>query len=132
MAFAFSHYRLDGTSPGKRDALRFGVGQASGEWLLFTDVDCQPVGPAWASEMTAGHPDDVAAVLGVSWPKDGAPATGLARVQALDALYIMRSYVGWAERGKPYMGVGRNLAIRRSAFPGFSTQLRPLRATTTW
>ena len=35
-------------------------------------------------------------------------------------LYIMRSYVGWAERGNPYMGVGRNLAIRRSAFPGFS------------
>ena len=120
VAFAFSHHRLDGTSPGKRDALRFGVGQASGEWLLFTDVDCLPAGPAWASEMTAGHPDDVAAVLGVSWPKDGAPATGLARVQAVDALYIMRSYVGWAERGKPYMGVGRNLAIRRTAFPGFS------------
>ena len=91
VAFAFSHHRLDGTSPGKRDALRFGVGQASGEWLLFTDVDCLPAGPAWASEMTAGHPDDVAAVLGVSWPKDGAPATGRARVQALDALYIMRS-----------------------------------------
>ena len=106
--------------PREARCLAFGVGQASGEWLLFTDVDCQPVGPAWASEMTAGHPDDVAAVLGVSWPKDGAPATGLARVQALDALYIMRSYVGWAERGKPYMGVGRNLAIRRTAFPGFS------------
>ena len=120
MAFAFSHHRLDGTSPGKRDALRFGVGQASGEWLLFTDVDCQPGGPAWASEMIAGHPDDVAAVLGVSWPKEGTPATGLARVQAMDALYIMRSYLGWAERGKPYMGLGRNLAIRRSAFPGFS------------
>jgi len=120
VSFAFSHHRLDGTSPGKRDALRFGVGKASGEWLLFTDVDCQPAGPAWASEMTADHPEDVAAVLGVSWPKDGAPATGLARVQAVDALYIMRSYVGWAERGKPYMGVGRNLAIRRSVFPGFS------------
>ena len=118
--FAFSHHRLDGTSPGKRDALGFGVGQASGDWLLFTDVDCQPVGPAWAAGMTVGHSDDVAAVLGVSWPKDEAPATWLARVQALDALYVMRSYVGWAECGKPYMGVGRNLAIRRSAFPDFS------------
>ena len=64
MPFAFSHHRLDGTSPGKRDALRFGVGQASGEWLLLTDVDCLPAGPAWALEMTAGHSDDVAAVLG--------------------------------------------------------------------
>ena len=118
--FAFSHHRLNGTSPGKRDALRFGVGQASGEWLLFTDVDCQPAGPAWASAMTAGHSEDVAAVLGVSWPQDEPSATWLSRVQALDALYIMRSYVGWAEQGKPYMGVGRNLAIRRSAFPGFS------------
>jgi cellulose synthase/poly-beta-1,6-N-acetylglucosamine synthase-like glycosyltransferase len=120
VSFTFAHYRIDETSPGKRDALRFGVGQASGEWLLFTDVDCLPAGPAWASEMTAGHPGDVAAVLGGSWPKDEAPATWLSRVQALDALYIMRSYVGWAERDKPYMGVGRNLAIRRSAFPGFT------------
>ena len=118
--FAFIHHRLDGTSPGKRDALRLGVGQATGDWLLFTDVDCQPAGPIWASEMIAGHSDDVAAVLGVSWPKDEAQATWLTRVQALDAMYIMRSYVGWAERGNPYMGVGRNLAIRRSAYPGFS------------
>lgn len=118
--FAFSCYRLDGTSPGKRDALRFGVEQATGQWLLFTDVDCRPAGPDWASEMTAGHPDDVAAVLGVSWPQDEPSATWLSRLQSLDALYIMRSYVGRAERGKPYMGVGRNLAIRRSAFPGFT------------
>lgn len=118
--FTFAHYRLDGTSPGKRDALRYGVEQATGEWLLFTDVDCRPAGPNWASEMTAGHSEHVAAVLGVSWPQAEPSATWLSRVQALDALYIMRSYVGWAERGKPYMGVGRNLAIRRSAFPGFS------------
>ena len=122
VSFAFSNHRLDGTSPGKRDALRFGVEKASGQWLLFTDVDCRPAGPNWASEMTAGHSDDVAAVLGVSWPKYEAPATWLARVQAFDALYIMRSYVGWAKRDKPYMGVGRNLAIRRSAFPGFSKE----------
>ena len=117
--FAFAHHRMDGTSPGKRDALRFGVGQATGEWLLLTDVDCLPAGPAWATEMTTGWLDDVAAVLGVSWPQDQASATWLARVQALDAMYITRSYVGWAERGKPYMGVGRNLAIRRTAFPDF-------------
>ena len=47
-------------------------------------------------------------------------------------MYIMRSYVGWAERGNPYMGVGRNLAIRRSAFPVFPTHQRLLRATTIW
>ena len=119
--FTFAHHRMVGTSPGKRDALRFGVGQASGAWVLLTDVDCLPAGPAWATEMTAGFSDDVAAVLGVSWPQDQTSPTWLARVQALDAMCITRSYVGWAERGKPYMGVGRNLAIRRSAFPGFSS-----------
>jgi hypothetical protein len=120
LPFAFSRHRLEGTAPGKREALRYGVEQASGHWLLLTDVDCLPAGPAWASEMIAGRPEHVAAVLGVSCPQDQPAATWLSRMQALDAQYIMRSYVGWAQRGKPYMGVGRNLAIRRSAFPGFS------------
>ncbi|MAI23016.1 MAG: hypothetical protein CL828_03075 [Crocinitomicaceae bacterium] len=123
--FVFSHHRLDGTPPGKREALSYGVEQASGHWLLLTDVDCLPAGQAWASEMTANIPAHAAGVLGVSLPRNEAPATWLSRLQALDAMYIARSYVGWAERGKPYMGVGRNMAIRQARFPGFSKEKGP-------
>ena len=82
--------------------------------------------------MIAGHSDDVAAVLGVSWPKDEAQATWLTRVQALDAMYIMRSYVGWAERGNPYMGVGATWPFADRHTRVFPTHQRLLRATTIW
>ncbi|HBP45056.1 MAG TPA: hypothetical protein DD635_04090 [Flavobacteriales bacterium] len=122
LPFAFSHYRLEGTSPGKREALSYGVQHASGHWLLFTDVDCLPVGNAWGLEMTAYIPAHATGVLGVSWPLNERQTSWLSRLQALDGMYIARSYVGWAERGKPYMGVGRNMAIRRAEFPGFSKE----------
>ena len=43
----------------------------------------------------------------------------LGALQAWDALRIARSYTGWAELGSPYMGVGRNMAMRAAVHPGF-------------
>jgi hypothetical protein len=117
--FSFRHFRVEGTRPGKRDALAHAVAEATGTWLLFTDIDCVPAGRAWARTLcAAGQNADV--VLGVSWPaldSEQHPRL-LSALQAFDAVHIARSYVGWAERGKPYMGVGRNMAVRRAVFPG--------------
>ena len=118
--FTFRHFRMEETRPGKRDALSRGIAQANGDWLLFTDIDCLPAGQAWARTLcSAGQNAD--AVLGVSWPvlDSGHHSKLLSALQAFDAMHIARSYVGWAERGKPYMGVGRNMAIRRAVFTGF-------------
>lgn len=118
--FSFRHYRLDGTRPGKRDALAHAAAEATGTWLLFTDIDCVPAGPAWARTLcAAGEHADV--VLGVSWPVLNSvhQPKVLSALQAFDAMHIARSYLGWAERGNPYMGVGRNMAVRRAVFPGF-------------
>lgn len=121
LPFRFITLRAENTAPGKRDALALGVAQAKGEWLLFTDVDCLPASGCWAKSLI-GSARGAHAVLGVSWPHQQSKSEGglLHAVQVLDAMHIARSYVGWAARGKPYMGVGRNMAVKRSVFPGYS------------
>lgn len=115
--------RAENTAPGKRDALALGVARAKGDWLVFTDIDCLPASGSWAKALI-GSARGSDAVLGVSWPRQQSARAGglLHAVQELDAMHIARSYVGWAERGKPYMGVGRNMAVKRSVFPGYSDE----------
>ena len=115
--FELRVFRLDGTAPGKKEALAYAADQAEGDWLLMTDVDCAPASAHWVEAMMRPARAGSAVVLGVSWPRPQ-PAGGLLhRVQALDAMHIARSYAGWMVLGHPYMGVGRNMAMRKACFP---------------
>lgn len=109
--------RLEGSSPGKKDALACGVEAAHGDWLLFTDVDCIPASPRWIELMTAPAVKGAGAVLGISWPRAENPSNMLSRLQILDAIMVARSYIGWTHKGYPYMGVGRNWSIKKERFP---------------
>ena len=109
--------RLEDSAPGKKDAQTLGVHHAQGDWLLFTDVDCIPSGDHWLASMLEPAASGAEVVLGISWPALNNPSTGLQRMQALDAMHIARSYVGWAQLGHPYMAVGRNFAMRACRFP---------------
>ncbi|MGA0435718.1 MAG: glycosyltransferase [Flavobacteriales bacterium] len=115
-------YRLDGTAPGKKQALAFGVNQAKYSALLFTDVDCKPVGSDWVENMVRPLLGGADVTLGLSFPAEQKPFNGLAKLQALDALLIARSYIGWSVLGHPYMAVGRNWAMQKAIFPGFQGQ----------
>ena len=105
------------TRPGKKDALAAGIMAARHECLVLTDADCKPQ-PHWARDMVealtaetaenAPHRWDIA--LGVCLP-DGGPA-----LLTFDALRVAFQYAGEAAAGRPYMGVGRNIAYRRSAW----------------
>ena len=109
--------RLDGTSPGKKEALLCGVKAARGDWLLFTDVDCIPASSRWIECMITPAAQGADTVLGISWPRAEKPRNMLSNLQVLDAIMVARSYIGWAHRGHPYMGVGRNWSVRKSRFP---------------
>lgn len=100
--------------PGKKEALASGIEAARYDRLVLTDADCRPA-PEWAHAMarSLGPRDSVAApevVLGTSLP-DGGPA-----LLRFDALRVAFQYAGEAAAGRPYMGVGRNIAYRRSAW----------------
>ena len=104
------------TRPGKKDALTFGIQQAKYEQILLTDADCLPQSPDWIRQMSAPLTHDRKLVLGVS-PYAAAPGW-LNAWQRYEATYVAFQYVGFARRGLPYMGVGRNLAYTRRLFRG--------------
>ncbi|MCD6598647.1 MAG: glycosyltransferase, partial [Bacteroidales bacterium] len=110
---------------GKKLALTIGIKAAKNEWLLLTDADCVPETPDWISGMQKNFTNDTSVVLGYGgyFYKKGL----LNNYIRNDTLYTAIQYFSFAMAGIPYMGVGRNLAYRRSVFfenKGFSSHAK--------
>jgi biofilm PGA synthesis N-glycosyltransferase PgaC len=105
----------------KKFAQFIGIKAAKNEILLFTDADCQPESDRWLEGMASHFDDKTAFVLGYGgYLKEKGL---LSKYISYDSMTIAMQYLGMAIRGIPYMGVGRNLAYRRSVFfanKGFS------------
>ena len=109
----------------KKLALTLAVKAARYDILLLTDADCRPESVHWIKDMSAPFSNkDIEVVLGYSpyfsehwWIND---------IIRYDTLFNGLHYLGRALMRHPYMGVGRNLAYRKSAFlraHGFAGQL---------
>jgi len=99
---------------GKKLAVTVGIKKATHEWLLFTDADCYPTTRNWIRSMARHFDDKTSVVLGYGgYQPRGGFLNALIR---FDTLTIALQYFSYALRGFPYMGVGRNLAYRKSAF----------------
>ena len=98
----------------KKFAQFIGIKAAKNEVLLFTDADCKPESDKWLEEMTSHFDEKTSFVLGYGgyFSEKGF----LNKYIRYDCLTIAMQYLGMAMRGLPYMGVGRNLAYRRSVF----------------
>ena len=98
----------------KKLAMLIGIKAAKNEMLVFTDADCRPASPKWLREVAAAAGPKTDIVIGYG---------GYIQEEGLLNLYIRyetmftgMQYFGMAMAGKPYMGVGRNLAYRKSFF----------------
>jgi cellulose synthase/poly-beta-1,6-N-acetylglucosamine synthase-like glycosyltransferase len=106
----------------KKFAQFIGIKAAKNEILLFTDADCQPESDKWLEGMTTHFDEKTDFVLGYGGYREEKGL--LNKYIRYDSLTIAMQYIGMALRGLPYMGVGRNLAYRRSVFfrnKGFGT-----------
>jgi glycosyltransferase involved in cell wall biosynthesis len=98
---------------GKKLALLVGVKAAKKDWILFTDADCYPATENWINEFSRKMDSKAEIVLGFGGY--------LSRVGFLnkliryDAIAIAIQYFGFANAGMSYMGVGRNMAVRKSS-----------------
>ena len=99
---------------GKKLALTLGIKASSNEWLLLTDADCTPAGKNWLSLMQRNFTSNKDIVLGFGgYKKEKGLLNYLIR---FETVFTAMQYLGMAAAGKPYMGVGRNLAYRKTVF----------------
>ncbi|MEQ9465851.1 MAG: glycosyltransferase [Ekhidna sp.] len=98
----------------KKYALTSAIDTASGEWLVLTDADCVPLSNQWLKNVTGNMKDGTEIILGVSPYR--AHGTFLSHFIRFESFMTAFSYISKAHYGRPYMGVGRNMAIRKSFF----------------
>ncbi|HWY11011.1 MAG TPA: glycosyltransferase [Bacteroidia bacterium] len=107
---------------GKKFAILVGIKGAKYENLVFIDADCYPASNTWLKEIASGFSSTKEIVLGY-----GAyiKAQGfLNKLIRFDTFTIALRYLSAGMKGKAYMGVGRNLAYKKSLFfkhKGFSS-----------
>lgn len=99
----------------KKYALTLGIKVSKYDCLLFTDADCEPVSPHWISEMSSHFNDTKTIVLGYGAYKTVKKSI-LNKLIRFETLLTAINCFSFAKIGLPYMGVGRNLAYKKSEF----------------
>ncbi len=99
---------------GKKFGLTLGIKAAKYDWVLLTDADCRPNSKNWLKQMSSHFNDGIHLVLGFSsYQKVPGLLNSFIR---FEAFLTGIQYIGMARLSRPYMGVGRNLAYRKSLF----------------
>lgn len=99
---------------GKKFAVTMGIKAAANEWLVFTDADCFPASSKWLSGMQQPEENGTEILLGYSpYLKKRGLLNALIR---FETFFTAVNYLSFAIMGMPYMGVGRNMAYKKSLF----------------
>lgn len=97
----------------KKLAITLGMKAAKHEWVVLTDIECQPASNRWLALMAQHCTDNRDLVLGYTAYDDAtAPYRRFERV--LTATYLLREDA----RAVPYRHNGSNLLLRKSVFIG--------------
>lgn len=109
---------------GKKLALTVGIKAAKNDLLLLTDADCKPASENWIATIQRNFTENCNLVLsyGGYFKTKGL----LNRFIRFDTVFTAMQFLGFARAGVPYMGVGRNLAYRKSLFfkaKGFASHI---------
>ncbi len=99
---------------GKKFAQTIGIKAAKNEQLIFTDADCLPASDQWLKETARHFTPGKSIILGVGNYVRKASLTNW--IIQLETFHSLLLYINLARMKMPYMGVGRNLAYRRSLF----------------
>ncbi len=99
---------------GKKLAVTIGLKSAKYDHVLLTDADCYPASKLWLQKMTSNLTRERKIVLGYG---------GYERKRGLlnlliryETVFTAIQYLSYAIAGRPYMGVGRNLAYEKALF----------------
>ncbi|PKP35529.1 MAG: glycosyl transferase family 2 [Bacteroidetes bacterium HGW-Bacteroidetes-17] len=99
---------------GKKFPLSLGIKSAKNELLVLTDPDCEPTSNQWLKNMALAFTPSTEIVLGYGPIK---PDKGLFNtIVRYDTMQRAIQYLSYTLIGKTFMGVGRNLAYKKSLF----------------
>lgn len=108
----------------KKLGIAMGIKASRYEWIVVTEPQCKPMSNQWLKNLAAHFSPETDIVLGYSNYIQNKEK--FARHIRLDSMFQAMRYLGRAASGHPYMGIGRNLAYRKSLYlshKGFTTQL---------
>jgi glycosyltransferase involved in cell wall biosynthesis len=112
---------------GKKFAVTLGIKASKNENMIFSDADCRPSSNRWLSRMQSNFTGSTEIVLGYSpYERRGGL---LNRIIRFESFSTALNYISFALAGMPYMGVGRNLAYKKSLFfrgKGFASHMHIL------
>ncbi|MEN8156231.1 MAG: glycosyltransferase [Bacteroidota bacterium] len=99
---------------GKKLALAVGLKSANYEHVLLTDADCYPASSHWLKNMVSHLDKEKEIVLGYGrYEKRKGMLNALIRYETV---FTAIHYLSYALKGKPYMGIGRNLGYKKALF----------------
>lgn len=108
----------------KKLAITLGVRASKHDWLVFTEANCLPDSNQWLRTLARNFTPHTQIVLGYSGYERG--KGWLHKRVSFDNLFHAMRYLGYALAGRPYIGIGRNMAYRKELFyaqKGFSAHL---------
>lgn len=98
----------------KKYALTIGIKAATNDLILLTDADCRVNSNQWVDRMSRSFYESTDFSLGVSlYQKRSGFLNNFIQYETYQTALL---YLSRALAGKPYMGVGRNMAYRKSLF----------------
>ena len=107
----FQILQLPDNLVGKKDALKYGIKQCKGEFILFTDADCE-ISPNWVEtitkEMTHNNLEFCSGALLIHDCKNI-----LQKLQAVETLFLTAVGHSLISCKKPVLCNGANIAIKR-------------------
>jgi len=99
---------------GKKLAVTIGLKSAKFDHVVLTDADCYPVSDKWLQIMASNFSEEKKIVLGYGgYESQKGLLNTLIRYETT---FTAIQYLSYAIKGRPYMGVGRNLAYKKSLF----------------
>ncbi len=97
----------------KKQALHFGIQHAKFDWIVTSDDDCYPSSDQWFNEINkiigSKNPD---IVLGIS--PYILQNSFINKWIRYDGLLVAQSMILETNQGRPYMGIGRNMAFKKA------------------
>ncbi len=99
---------------GKKLAVTIGIKSARHDHVLLTDADCYPVSNLWLQKMASNLTREKKIILGYGgYERRKGLLNTLIRYETV---FTAIQYLSYAIIGRPYMGVGRNLAYKKELF----------------